>query len=170
MAEQGTWLLPNLVVGPGDVSRLHRELEALDEYLRQASLRGGEDKADEVRLPKLSRSLDELAGLNKLDLLDEGQRDQAKQFLQALLKHAPVVHVSFAADPSSAFMDKIITWFRQNVHPRLLVRVGLQPTIAAGCVLRTPNHYYDFSLRQHFVHQKSLLLQKLESLENHVGQ
>lgn len=165
MAAQEALALPNLVAGPRDVSRLHRELEALDEYVRQANLRGGE-----VRLPKTSRLLDELAQLNKLDLLSEEQREHAKQFLLMLLKHAPVVHISFAADPSSAFMDKIIGWFRQNVHPQLLVRVGLQPTIAAGCVVRTPNHLYDFSLRQHFARQKPLLIQKLESLGQHVGQ
>ena len=72
-----------------------------------------------------------------------------------------MIHISFAADPSAAFTDKIVAWFRENIHPFVLIQVGLQPTIAAGCVVRTANHSFDFSLRQHFTKQRQLLIDKL---------
>lgn len=151
--------LPSLVVGPPDVVRLRRELEALDDFLREAALRKG---GTSVELPKLSRMLSTVCEHNKLNLLHEDHRAALKDGLDDMIAHAPVVHVSFAADPSSAFTAKVVSWFRENIDPALLLQIGLQPTIAAGCVVRTPNHYYDFSLRQFFAQQKPLLIEKLE--------
>lgn len=152
--------LPSLVVGPADVSRLRRELESLNEYLRQAALRAQPD----TKLPKTSRLLDELSSLNKLNLLQPTDREQAMAFLSTVLTQAPVIHISFATDPSSAFTDKIISWFRQNIHPAVLLQVGLQPSIAAGCVVRTPNKYYDLSVRKHFAAHRPELIEKLKSM------
>jgi hypothetical protein len=153
--------LPDLVVGPTDITRLKRELEALDNYLRQATLRQQTD----TKLPKTSRMLDEFVALIKLDLLQAGEREQAAELLQRILKEALVVHISFATDPSSAFVTKIVSWFRQNIHPLVLVQVGLQPSIAAGCVVRTADHQYDLSLRKHFAAQQPLLIEKLQSMQ-----
>ncbi|HET9174666.1 MAG TPA: hypothetical protein VFN56_05330 [Candidatus Saccharimonadales bacterium] len=164
---QKQWHLPLLVVGPADVLRLTRELEALDEYLHQASLRKGGDEA--AKLPRTSRALDDFALTNDLNMLHADDRKQGKEFLMSVEGHSPVVTMSFAVDPSSAFIGKIITWLRQNVHPQLLLRVGLQPTIGAGCTLRTANHYFDFSLRQHFETQKQVLIDQLHA-STHEGQ
>jgi hypothetical protein len=162
MVPSDNLLLPSLVVSPSDIGRLKREVEALNEYLRQADLRqGGEESA---KLPRTSRMLDEFIAINKLNLLQNSDREAVLEFLDGLHKHAPVLHISFAADPSSAFTDKIITWLRQNINARVLLRIGLQPSIAAGCVVRTPNHYYDLSLRKHFAENRDLLIQKLESI------
>jgi len=160
--------LPTLVVGPADVVRLRREVEALDIYLRQAAVRAEKTHA-EVKLPKTSRMLDEVIRLNKLDLTSGDYRQATLNWLNWLLDGAPVVHVSFAADPSSAFTDRVVAWFRQNIHPQVLVTVGLQPTIAAGCVVRTPNKYFDLSLRSSFDTSRPILIEKLRSLTAHVG-
>jgi len=151
--------LPLLVVGPSDVARLLREIEALDEYLHQASLK----KEHEVKLPRVSRMLEELATGNELDLQHANARKLATDFLQSVQSSSPVITLSFAVDPSSAFVGKITVWLRQNIHPLLLLRIGLQPSIAAGCTVRTTNRYYDFSLRSHFKEQREILLQKLRA-------
>jgi len=39
----------------------------------------------------------------------------------------------------------------------------LQPTIAAGCIVRTPNKVFDFSLRERFADAEGLLLQALDA-------
>src|SRR5258708_21999925 len=102
--------------------------------------------------------LDELASGNGLNLLDEATRKYLVVFLEDITAHAPVIHISFAADPSSAFLQKLVLWFRQNIHPSILIRVGLQPNIAAGCVLRTTNKYFDLSLRKTLLqHQAELV-------------
>ena len=151
--------LPLLVVGPNDVARLLRELEALDEYLHQAGLK----KENDVKLPRVSRMLDDFVDTNDLELLHASARKRAAAFLQTVHADAPVMTISFAVDPSSAFVGKVIAWLRQNIHPMLLLRIGLQPSIAAGCTVRTTNRYYDFSLRSHFKEQRDVLLQKIRA-------
>jgi len=151
-------LLPTLVVSPADVIDLRRELGGLDEFMRQAALRRS---GQALALPKVGHLLGELATVNNLNLLKQTDRKDLIQFLSDLKGSAPVVHMSFAADPSSAFMSKIINWFRNNVHPQVLVQIGLQPSIGAGCMLRTRNKSFDFSLRKRFLDNRQLLLDKL---------
>lgn len=161
MARKEGLTLPLLAVSPGDVARLNRELESLNDYLHQASLRAGGKETP--KLPRTSRMLDDFAGVNELNLLHEADREQAQSFLVTTLKTAPVLNMSFATDPSSAFVGKIIAWLRQNIDARLLLKIGLQPGIAAGCTVRTPSRYYDFSLREHFAQQRGILIEKLKA-------
>lgn len=149
--------LPVLVVSPADINRLSRELEAIDDGILEVSVR----KGDETKLTKTSRLMDQLTDLNKLNLAHKTDRQLLAQFLAAVRKQAPVMHMSFSADPSPAFMEKLVAWLRREIHPQVLVTIGLQPTIGAGCIVRTTNHQFDFSLRQNFVEKRGLLIEKL---------
>lgn len=151
-------VLPSSVAGLTDVTRLQREAEALDEYVRQAGLRKG---GESVALPKIPVMLDDIATVNHLNLLLASDRQKLAEFLQLLQTKAPVIHMSFAAEPSADFTAKIVAWLRQNIHPLILVQVGLQPSIAAGCILRTTNKVFDFSLRQHFMRNRQILVDAL---------
>ncbi len=151
--------IPLQIVSQGDLHRVKRELRSLDDYIKQAQLRQPGTPLE--RLPKTSRSLNDLATLNKLNLLSEEDREKTGTFLDQLIDHGPVVNVSFATDPSSAFMVKLTAWFRENIDPLIMVNVGLEPTIAAGCIVRTDNKLHDFSLRRHFSAQRPLLLSKI---------
>lgn len=150
--------LPTLVISPTDVARLQRELESLEDFLEQAHIR---DPDSPAKMPRTSSLFEEFGTINKLDWLLKQERLKAASYLATIKNKAPVFHISFAADPSAAFMAKLVTWLRHNIHPQLLVRVGLQPTIAAGCVLRTQNHSYDFSLRHHLIGSRPILIESL---------
>ena len=154
------FVLPTQVFGVIEVRRLGRELETLDEYMRQAKVRAGGSKQD--TLPKVSRLLDDTASENHLTLLQAEDRAELADALKQTLQRAPVIHISFASDPSASFLEKIVSWLRENVHPLVLVRLGLQPSIAAGCVLRTANRSFDFSLRHRFSEERDLLLYSLD--------
>lgn len=151
--------LPTLVFGPIEVHRLARELEALEEYMVQVGIR---DKGKQPLLPKTSRLLESLVGNNNFNLLLPADRAELAAFLKMVETNAPVVHVSLAADPSSAFTAKIVAWFRANIHPYALLHLGLQPTIAAGCIVRTNSKVFDFSLRNRFYDKRSMLLEAIE--------
>src|SRR6185437_10536937 len=161
-ANLANFSVPALITSPADVSRLRREIKALDEYMHQQELRT--PGAPSAMLPKLSRLLHDLATTNNLNLLDAKTRGELDGFLADVAAHAPVVHISFAVDPSSAFLQKIVQWLRQNIHPSILVRVGLQPSIAAGCTVQTTNRYFDFSLRQYLQQHRKLLVDGLTKL------
>ncbi len=148
--------LPIQLISQGDVGRVRRELKDLDDFICQANLR--QPGTPLKTLPKTSRGLSDFAAINKINLLNEGDRESATASLNDLIVRAPVVHISFAVDPSAAFMAKIAIWFRDKIDPLTLINVGLEPNIAAGCTLQTDNHYHDFSLRQHFYDQHQLLM------------
>jgi len=150
--------LPDEIISRNDVVRLVRELASLDDFLLQAKLR---KPGESMTLPRLSRLLEDTAAVNSLNLLTEKDRIALTTVLVEVRDKAPQVHISFATDPSSAFMKKIVVWFRTEVHPVTLVQVGLQPSIAAGCTLRTTNHYIDMSLRNSFVEKQSVLVELL---------
>jgi F0F1-type ATP synthase delta subunit len=153
--------LPVLVFGVSEIRRLKRELESLEEYLQSIEIR---QPGTQPALPRLSRLLDALAAENQLNLLQEDDRKKLDEFLEHIEHKAPNIHISFASDPSSNFTAKIVTWLRANIHPHVMLSLGLQPTIAAGCIVRTDNHVFDFSLRERFTKQQAELIKSLESV------
>jgi F0F1-type ATP synthase delta subunit len=159
--EERKFLLPTLVAGPADVSHVLLELEQLEDFLRAASLRKG---GESIKLPKTSRTLERLAELNDANLLAQADRQRLTIFLQSLQQHAPVLHISFAAEPSAAFTAKIVEWLRGNISQYVLVQIGLQPSIAAGCVVRTTSKSFDFSLRKYLSKNRSLLTQAIQAM------
>ncbi|QQS19968.1 hypothetical protein IPL85_00695 [Candidatus Saccharibacteria bacterium] len=154
---QAAPVLPIGVVGMVDLGRLIRELERLESSLMSETIRTGTS----VQLPKLSALLDQLAETNKLDLRDAHARSSLLEFLKLLRKDAPKIHMSFSADPSPVFLAKLISWLRTHIHPHVLIAVGLQPGIGAGCVLRTTNRYFDMSLSKSFAGSRELLMKRL---------
>jgi len=158
---QKPMMLPTLVFGLPEVHRLQRELEALEQYLAQAALR---NKDSAPVLPHTSRLLEALATENRLNLLQPETRIQLRAFLKLVVDSAPMVHISFAADPSSAFTAKVVAWLRSNIHPLALLQLGLQPNIAAGCIVRTTNKTFDFSLRERLKTQEESLAAALQGV------
>lgn len=150
--------LPVGVVGAGDLRRLSRQLKQLEETLEQIRLR---TNAPVAKLPRATRSLEEFASTNRLNLLLPADRQKMAAFIEATLRSAPVLHMSFAAEASRAFTTEVVLWLRSNIHPNVLLEIGLEPAIAAGCILRTPNRQYDFSLRSRFEAQSKSLVEKL---------
>lgn len=152
------WQLPTSVATRSDLGRLQRELEAVDEFLQQSAIR---QPGVQTPLPKTSNLFAAICADNKLNLLQPTDRANLKVFLSAIRDKAPVLHVSFNTDPSPLLIQRLVTWMRQNLHHYVLLQVGLNPTIGAGCVVRTTNKVFDFSLRQRFIDKRGLLMEKL---------
>jgi F0F1-type ATP synthase delta subunit len=156
MASQA--VLTPLITSPSDLKRTRRELENLDDFLHESALRQG---GKEVKMPSISRTLEDLARDNDLNLLKKTDRDRLMKFLTLLIQKAPVMHMSFASEPSAKFMSKLMAWLRDNIHPQVVVSVGLQPSIAAGCIVRTSNRQFDFSLRKALDNQTGVFVSNL---------
>jgi F0F1-type ATP synthase delta subunit len=154
--------LPITITTKQDLHRLIRELEALDNYINQNSIRGQKSAA----LPRLTNTFEALLRDNSIEIMDDKLRTELRQKVGRLVTTAPVVHMSFAVEPSSFMTQKIVGWFRREIHPATMLHTGIQPSIAAGCVMRTTNKYFDFSLRQHLKATQDLLK---KSIEDHVA-
>ncbi len=150
--------LPVGIVSPTDIARLTREIEGIDNFFRDQKIRaGGETNA----MPRLSKLMDQLANENMINLLVENDRNKILTILEQLHKSAPILHISFSVDPPGAYVQKVVSWLRQNIHQYALVTVGLQPNIGAGCVVRTTNKMFDFSLREFFAEKREFFVEKL---------
>lgn len=154
-------VLPLGVVTRSDISKSLRELQTIDDYFHQAAIRGSQGDA----VPTLSRALDAVAQANKLNMIHADHRSALKGFLTKLKAQSPVVHLSFPSEASDPFIAKILEWFRTEVHPHIVLHVGLMPELAAGCQVRTTNKLFDFSLRKRFEQSKQKLMESLEALD-----
>lgn len=154
--------LPNNIIGLMDVNRLCREMDSLEDFLHQTTIR---QSGTPMSLPKLSKLFDELAATNELNLLQAQDRTQLKTFLDSVHSKAPRLHISFSVDPSPLFLGRLVDYLRSSIHPRVLVQVGLQPNIGAGCVLRSTNKVFDLSLRNDFKKKRDLLLKHVSRLQ-----
>jgi len=159
--------LPVSVVTPSDVGRLVHELEVLENDLIQLRMQ----KTDNGQ-PKLafSKGLERIGELNKFNLSLEADRLTLKDFLVGVRQKAPVLHISFNSEPSPLFLDKLMLWLRREIHPLVLLTIGLQPAIGAGCMVRTTNKYFDLSMRQTFIAKRPLLLEQIIPAANEVLQ
>lgn len=153
-------VLPVTVINKVDVGRLLREVLAVDEFLEQAAIR---QPGTALKLPKTTRLAEEVIQANKLNLLVDENRKHLINFLTDVRDKAPQLHMSFSAEPSPIFLQKITTYIRQNIHPYALLQVGLQPTIGAGFMLRTTNKYYDFSIRTTLKSKRGVLMHNIRA-------
>ena len=150
-----SFVLPAQLNGKTDINRLLRELEALEE----ASI-GKESR--EIPSPKVTSLLNQTAMVNGYKLLQTTHRRHMADQLTKIRDHAPLLHISFAAEPSPKVTETLLTWLRGNIHRYALLQIGLQPSIAAGCVLRTPNKIFDMSLGASLRKQTPYLLELLK--------
>lgn len=151
--------LTDTVISRTDVARLLLELQGLIEQASQQTLRHPAGANDQKITA--SEELAELAKANHLELEKGEERQALQDRLLRLKQAAPVMHMSFATSAPPSFLAKLIHWLRKEVHPFVLLEVGLQPTIGAGCVVRTTNKYFDFSIGQHLRRNRQKLVDAL---------
>ena len=158
--------LPNNLFSKSDLMQLMRELNSLNDFFVGAAAR---QTGNAMQLPKTSRIMNQLAELNGINLVDAQARKQLAQTLEELLRKAPAIRMSFATDPSPKTLEPVLVWLRTNIHPQLLLELGLQPSLAAGCMVRTPNKIYDFSLRTYLEKQSQFLTAMVTESVNRAG-
>ncbi len=153
-----TLVLPESLISSVDLHRTMRELLALDDLLHQADVRA---PGVPVNLGRSSQVLEDLTTANGVSLPDAPQRGELLEAMKSLTNNAPVIHMSFAVEPSAIVSSRIIIWLRQNIDPLVLLEIGLQPLLAVGCMLRTNNKMFDMSLRHRFQEQRHILREKI---------
>lgn len=140
-----------------DVLRAVRELEDFENAMSEAHVRGH-------HVPALTPLLKDIAEENKTNLHQKENRHLVFNMLNDLRTTAPVVHISFSVEPEEKFVKKIIQWFRVEIANNVVLQIGVQPNIGVGCVLRTTNKYFDFSLRKHLEDKGEMFRQRLEGI------
>lgn len=152
--------LPTALVSSTDVARVIRELELVDNEFEQQRVR---TPGAALVVPSLSHSLASLSQDNNVNLADDTARLALRQWMVTIKNSAPVLHVTFASDAEPEIVEQIVGWIRERLHPLALVTTGVQPNLVGGCVVRTPDHIYDFSLRERFHSHRSSFVEALNA-------
>ncbi len=163
MERSSKFHLPLTVVGSSNISSLQRELNAVEDFFVAARVRAA---GTAFQPPRVTKALEGIARDNGYNLLDDSHRKDLGAMLDAVKQTAPKIHISFAAEPSPKALERILAWFRATVHQQALLQVGLQPNIAAGCVVRTPNKLFDMSLRVYLEKQEPYLVELIKGAVN----
>lgn len=151
--------LPNSIATKNDLVAVLRNTEdVLEKYL--ANTIREEEGVDFKDRPDVASNLALLVSDNNLEVSEE-TLTSLKKWLTQLKDHAPVVRFTFANDPNPEFLGKLVTWLRQETGHFVLIRYGVQPSIAAGCLMYTPARQYDFSLRQHLLNKGNVFAEVL---------
>jgi F0F1-type ATP synthase delta subunit len=140
-----------------DVLRAVRELEDFENSMSEAHVKGH-------HVPPLTPLLKDIADENNVNLHQKNEREQVFQKLEELRTSAPTIHISFAVEPEDKFVKKIAEWFRNEISKDVVLQIGIQPSIGIGCVVRTTNKFFDFSLRKHLNDKSDMFRQKLEGI------
>ena len=154
--------LPPEVVGKADINNLLRELELLESELIKLKGQASLSASQKNTLLRVTNELAQTAAGNNYDLKIASDRQKLTRRLTDVRDQAPLLYISFAAEPSPKVTQAILSWLRGNVHRYTLLHIGLQPAIAAGCILRTPNKIFDLSLRAFFERQQPYLVELIK--------
>jgi hypothetical protein len=156
------YVLPPSVVTRGDVARLVRDAERVDNELTTATVRAKAGVAEHAE-PQLSDSLADFLERNGLSLDNTNERSKMIKELQRLKDEAPIIHMTFATEADPESLAELVNWLRESVHPQAVIAVGLQPALVAGVYLRTTNHIHDLSLRAKLASSRDILVKELEA-------
>jgi hypothetical protein len=146
--------LPSILVSRQDIVEVRRELGVFIDSTMQSVLRHD----NPVKYPAISAELQAVTSVNQVDLRSEAQCRKLLTDLEQLSNRAPVINFSFADEPPPEVLQKIVAWLRKEVNPEVVIKTGLNPTIAGGMIMQTPMHRYDLSLRRQLNnHRKDLI-------------
>lgn len=141
--------LPSSIATKTELVNTLRNLEeVLDAYVENGIRQ--QEGVDFEQRPDVSSNLASLVSENKLDVSIDTLKALSR-WLNHLKDHAPVIRFTFSSDPNQEFLSRIVIWLRKQSGTFVLLRYGVQPTIAAGCLMYTPARRYDFSLRRHLM-------------------
>jgi F0F1-type ATP synthase delta subunit len=161
---QVEYVFPAALIGRSDLARLVREVESFDNDLEAQKVRS--HGTESYSLPTMSRSLNDFIEINKLDMSNDQVRMALKERLRNIKDKAPVIHMTFAVEADPEFLQRLVTWLRQEIHPQTLLSIGMQPSIIAGVYMRTPNHVHDFSIKTLLAGKRDIIVKELEGAPN----
>ncbi len=141
--------LPEAIATKTQLVNVFKNLEMVLEKNIQNSVRA-EEGVDFQDLPEVSSALAQIIRDNGIKV-DTQSLKKLKSWLGDLKHTAPVVRFTFASDPDNETTARLVKWLRAESKREVLIRTSVQPSVAAGCLVHTSSHRYDFSLRQHLL-------------------
>lgn len=160
-------VLPSFLATKGEVHKMLTELLQIEKFLDEAKMR---QPGTKLSLPQTTADLDKFADANGRNVLNHDHRGEMARFLRAVYKYAPEIAVMVSPNAEKQLIDKIIEWFRQNVHAQTLISRSDQARLNGGAIIRIKHKSYDFSLNSRLAIADSVLASGLSGQKEPVAQ
>lgn len=149
--------LPFEIYSPDQLSGLLLEARDVASALRQkAALAKASGKPAHQADLVVSEGLEKLAGSISVESVE-----RVVKGLELLRNTVPTVRLVFAAQPNRQLKAQLVKWFRNEIHPQVLIVFVVRSDIAGGIVVQTVGHVYDFSFKRQLIGAKHRIAELL---------
>ncbi|MBA3679304.1 hypothetical protein H0W80_03915 [Candidatus Saccharibacteria bacterium] len=107
--------------------------------------------------------LQEFTQANNISVFTTTTQANLASYFKRLLQSAPQISLVMAALPNSEEQAELIGWLRSHIHPQAFMHIAQNSDLLAGCIVRTDNMVYDFSLRSSLFAQSDSLAMRLQN-------
>lgn len=154
-------VLPSQLHTPDQFGRILLELRNYTSKLRDRAVR--RQVADIVgeEMPPLSSLSNKVLEANGVTPAKGDAIDSLVQQLETLRKGAPVAHLTLVELPDSAARQELADWFRNSVHPHVLLTFAGRSDIGGGFLLRVGARQYDCTFRSQLLANKNIIGKRL---------
>lgn len=145
-----SFLLPDSIYSPQQIESQLLKLEQLTDFNQrtQARQRLKLQTSPDQTAETLQAELADLFAAADLDPTSQESIDRLQTELVQIKESTPVIHITLTAMPGPNLQQQLVSWFRLNIHPQLLVAFSYNRHLAGGMVVRTAAKIYDFSFRK----------------------
>ncbi|HUD19764.1 MAG TPA: hypothetical protein VMR81_04950 [Patescibacteria group bacterium] len=131
---------------------VHRRIRVLRQFLEQKYYGRGEklnlkEFLDKEKVSDTDKTV--LAGWGP-EILEGITKENAYDLTDAMtdeIKELPLITLYIPFEPDEASIQRIGTWFRENVDKRTLVDINVEASVFGGCAFAQDGVYHDYSLR-----------------------
>ncbi len=144
------------IISPQDLKSIILELRQYNIWFTQNSVKLQVSKSSITDQPIISDSAIKLlkdytgnkASINQKDI------DGLLKSLAMLGESSPSLTMTLAAAPSNGLKKQLISWYRENIDPNILVDFRFNSTLLGGMVIKYQSHVYDYSFRRQILAAK----------------
>lgn len=154
-----TLSLPSQLYSTRQLDGLVLEMSQYADFLRSAAITqivaNGAAPTEEPSWSAIVPLVIRAAGIT--DPMSAEDLDNLVLVLKDLQQTAPSCNLTLAAVPNQLHMQRIVTWFRQNIDPNMLISFEVNRAVLGGVVVRAGSHIYDYSWRKQLLAKKDLI-------------
>ncbi len=142
--------VPTSITSPGEATLCLRELVRIQDSLRSANLAkrtGVERPSAGVAMSTATQELLQTAARPDQPSLSE--LGMAIEFMERIKDETPVITLTVATELQPSGRKQIAKWFQDLRGEPVFCKYVVNPRIAGGVIVRTPNRIYDYSYIGH---------------------
>jgi len=141
--------LPSGVASTQDLTALLLEMREYVSWFAHESIKKRVDVKHTSESPTMStNALELLREWKAKQQITQQSLDLLVKTLEEYTKTAPSITVTLAATPTSSLRTNLVTWFRENIAPDILVNFRFNATLLGGMVISYGSRVFDWSFRR----------------------